>query len=290
MIPAAELLAMPPRETVASHDARTTILYALGLGAASENATDPSELQYVYEEGLRALPTMPLVLAYPGFYLKEPQYRVDWAKVLHGEQRLTLHRAVPVAATIRSILTFDEIYDKGPDKGALLFATRKLYDMAGGDLVATLGSTSFLRGDGGCGGSEDSPARPHPVPDRTPDFVVDLPTRGDQALLYRLSGDLNPLHADPAVAATAGFERPILHGMATFGIVGRAVVRAICGNDPSRLRQLDARFSSPVFPGETIRTEIWKDGPGTGSLRARVVERDVVVLSNGRCAFMEGKI
>lgn len=188
MLPYAELMALPPRENIASHTARDTILYALGLGVGSERPTDSTELSFVYEEGLRALPTMPLVIAYPGFYLKEPRYRVDWAKVLHGEQRLSLHKPVPVAGTIRSVLTFDEVYDKGPDKGALLFATRKLYDEATGDLIATLGSTSFLRGDGGCGGRTDSAPPPHPIPDRPPDQVVDLPTRIDQALLYRLSG------------------------------------------------------------------------------------------------------
>jgi len=282
-----EIMALPPRENVATYDTRDTILYALGVGVGSGAPTDPSELRFVYENGLAALPTMPLVIAYPGFYLKEPQYEVDWAKVLHGEQRLTLHRPIPVEATIRSILTLDEIYDKGADKGALLLTTRKLFDAASGELIATLGSTSFLRGDGGCGGCTDSPPPPHQVPNRLPDVVIDLPTRIDQALLYRLSGDMNPLHADPAVAAKAGFERPVLHGMATFGIVGRALLGALCDNDPTKLRRLDARFSSPVFSGETIRTEIWIDAQSTASVRARVVERDLIVLNNGIAQFGE---
>jgi len=287
VLPYDEWMALPPIETIARHEVRDTILYALGVGAGAEDPTDAAELAYLYEEGLKALPTMPLVLAYPGFYLKEPRFRVDWAKVLHGEQRLILHRPVPVAATIRSVLTFDEVYDKGPDKGALLFASRRLYDQATGDLVATLGSTSFLRGDGGYGGRTDGAPPPHPIPDRAADAIIDLSTRIDQALLYRLSGDPNPLHADPAIARRAGFDRPILHGMCTYGVVGRALLRALCGNDPARFRQFDARFSSPVFPGETIRTDIWRDGPGRASVRARVVGRDVVVLNHGFLAFAE---
>jgi acyl dehydratase len=281
MLPYDKLMALPPLETSATYTERDTILYALGLGVGAEDPLDPTALAFVYEDGLQALPTMPLVIAYPGFYLKDPLYQVDWTKVLHGEQRLTLHRPVPVAASVKSVLTFDEVYDKGPDKGALLFATRRLYNAQDGELIATLGSTSFLRGDGGCGGRTDSAPAPHTIPDRAPDHVVDLPTRTDQALLYRLSGDMNPLHADPAVAKRAGFDRPILHGMCTYGIVGRALLAGVCGNTPSRLRQFDARFSSPVFPGETIRTEMWRDGNNEISVRARVVERDVVVLNNG---------
>jgi len=285
MIPYSELMALPPRENVTSHTERDTILYALGVGAAAQGPTDWAELPFVYEDGLRALPTLPLVLGYPGFFLKEPRYQVDWAKVLHGEQRLTLHRPVPTAATIRSVMTIDEVYDKGAEKGALLYSTRKIYDEATGDLIATLGSTSFMRGDGGCGGCTNAVPAPHAIPERVPDRVRDLPTRIDQALLYRLSGDMNPLHVDPAVALSAGFNRPILHGMCTYGVVGRAILKELCENDPSRFRQFDARFSSPVFPGETIRTEMWIDRPGQASIRVRVVERDIVVLNNGFAVF-----
>jgi acyl dehydratase len=287
MLPYEQMMALPPIETFATYTARDTILYALGLGVGSDDCCDPAQLPFLYEQGLRALPTMPLVIAYPGFYLKDPIYEVDWRRVLHGEQRLTVHRPVPAAASIRSVLSFDDIHDKGPDKGALLFATRRLFDAQTGDLIATVGSTSFLRGDGGCGGRTESAPAPHPIPDRAPDHIVDLPTRTDQALLYRLSGDMNPLHADPAVARSAGFPRPILHGMCTYGIVGRAILSVACGHDPSRLIQFDARFSAPVFPGETIRTEIWRDPNGTLSVRARVVERDVVVLGNGFAATRE---
>ncbi len=146
-------------------------------------------------------------------------------------------------------------------------------------MLATATATVFLRGDGGCGGGFGAAAGPpNPVPNGLPDHVIDLPTRPEQALLYRLNGDDNPLHADPAVAAAAGFARPILHGLCTFGVVAHALLRALCGYDPARLRSVTLRFSAPVFPGETIRTEIFAGG----AFRARALERDVIVVSNGK--------
>jgi acyl dehydratase len=140
--------------------------------------------------------------------------------------------------------------------------------------------TTFARADGGFGGPS-GPVKPvHALPERAPDMAADIATRPEAALIYRLSGDPNPLHASPAVAREAGFERPILHGLCSYGVAGRAILETCCEGDPSRLRRLDLRFSSPVYPGETIRTEIWRDG-GEVSFRARVVERDVVVLNNG---------
>jgi acyl dehydratase len=143
-----------------------------------------------------------------------------------------------------------------------------------------MSSTTFLRGDGGFGGPSGPTPEPHRLPERQPDISVDLPTLPQAGLIYRLSGDYNPLHADPAVAAGAGFSRPILHGLCTFGVAGRAVLRACCDNDQRRLGSFRARFSAPVYPGETIRTEIWRDAQ-TISFRARVPERDIVVLGNG---------
>jgi acyl dehydratase len=142
-------------------------------------------------------------------------------------------------------------------------------------------NSSFLRGDGGQGGSDEPQPKPRPLPDRAPDEIVTLKTADNQAMIYRLSGDYNPLHIDPEVAKVGGFDRPILHGLATFGVAGRAILSALCGNQSARLKRLDVRFASPVFPGETIRTEIWREEDGRASYRAVVVERDLVVLNNG---------
>ena len=152
-------------------------------------------------------------------------------------------------------------------------------------MIATARNASFLRGDGGFGGNSEGQPKPNPIPDRPPDEVHVLPTAPSQALLYRLSGDLNPLHIDPAVAAVAGFPRPILHGLCTFGVAGRSLLASLCDNEPSALRKMGARFSAPCFPGETIRTEIWRDGFGSASFRASVVERDLTVLNNGFVEF-----
>lgn len=262
------------------YEAKDTILYALGVGCGGD-PMDRSELPFVYEDGLKALPTMAVVLGYPGFWLKDPNTGVDWRKVLHGEQGLVIHKPLPATGTVIGRTRITEIIDKGPGKGALIYSDRDVIDKASGDLLATLTSTTFVRGEGGFGGPSGPAPEPHPLPERAPDAAVDLKTLPQAALIYRLSGDWNPLHADPDVAAGAGFPQPILHGLCTYAVAGRAILKACCGHDPARLRRLDVRFSAPVMPGETIRTEIWKDA-GTVSFRARVVERDVVVLNNGR--------
>ena len=268
-------------ETRSQYSMRDTILYALGVGAGIDAVT-PAQLSYVYEDGLQALPTMAVVLASPGFWLKEPQFKVDWQKVLHGEQSLEIHHPLPVEGDIQSVLTIDTILDKGRERGAVLYSSRQLYDAATGAHYATLRQSSFLRGDGGTGGSTEPSPKPHAVSaDRPADVIVTLATRPEQALIYRLCGDYNPLHADPAIAARAGFDRPILHGLATFGIVGRALLNAICDDVGVRMKRIDARFSSVVYPGESIRTEIWKDSDKQASFRAAVVERDTIVVNNG---------
>jgi acyl dehydratase len=270
-------------DVIQRYTERDTILYALGLGCGAD-PTDSDDLRFVYEEGLRALPSMGVVLGTPGFWLKDPGTGVDWRKVLHGEQGLVLHKPLPAAATVIGRTRVKEIFDKGEGKGALLFSERDVIDQSSGEKLCTLTSTTFLRGEGGFGGPQGPTPEPHPLPDRAPDRAVDMPTLPQAALIYRLSGDPNPLHADPKVAAAAGFPRPIQHGLCTFGVAGRAVLRTCCGNDPARLKTMQLRFSAPVFPGETIRTEIWQDG-NTLSFRARVAERDLVVLSNGRATI-----
>ena len=263
-----------------SYDDKDTILYALGVGLGSE-VTDESQLRYVYEDNLVALPSMATVLGYPGFWLKDPDTGVDWKKVLHGEQFLQIHKPLPATGKVVGENRVSDLIDKGPAKGAVMFLERKLFDVASGDLLCTLSATTMLRGDGGFGGPARPVPRPHSVPNSAPEMTCDLPTLKQAALIYRLSGDRNPLHADPEVARFAGFDRPILHGLSTYGVACHAVVRTVCNYQPERLRRFDVRFSAPVYPGETIRTEMWRDG-NVVSFRARVVERDVIVLNNGR--------
>ncbi len=266
---------------------KDSALYALGVGFGHD-PLDERQLPFVYEQQMRAAPTMPVVLATPGFWLKEPDSGVDWVKVLHGEQSLTIHQPIPVGATVVGRLKVTSIVDKGRDKGALLVAERTLHDKATGALLATLEGLTFCRGDGGFAetpgngpaGGDPAPKAKPATPDRAPDIVCDLPTMPQAALLYRLCADLNPLHADPAVARAAGFKQPILHGLASFGVAGHAILRTCCDYDPTRLRSIGLRFASPMYPGETVRTEIWRDGARV-QFRARSLERDVVVLSHG---------
>jgi len=259
--------------------ARDTILYALGLGCGSD-PLDAAELRFVYEENLVALPTMAVVLGYPGFWLKDSGTGIEWRKVLHGEQGLVLHRPLPAEGAVVGRTRVTDIIDRGEGRGALLYSEREVIDEGSGALLCTMTATAVLRGDGGFGGPSRRPPEPHALPDRAPDLNLDLATLPQAALIYRLSGDYNPLHADPKTAQAGGFPRPILHGLCSFGVAGRAILKACCGNDPARLKAIRVRFSAPVFPGETIRTEMWR-ADGMVSFRARVVERDVVVLNNG---------
>ena len=259
---------------------KDTILYALGVGLGAD-VLDKTQLRFVYEENLVSLPSMATVLGYPGFWLKDPRTGVDWKRVLHGEQFLRVHKPLPAVGKFIGENKVDRLIDKGEGKGAVMFVERKLYEAATGDHLCTLSATTMLRGDGGFGGPAGSVPKPHSLPETEPSDTCDLPTLEQAALIYRLSGDRNPLHIDPQVAKTAGFERPILHGLSTYGVVCHALVRTFCDYRPERLRSFDVRFSSPVYPGETICTEMWRDGDVI-SFRARVVERDVVVLNNGR--------
>jgi acyl dehydratase len=270
----------PFQELVQTYTPKDCMLYALGLGLGAD-PLDAQQLRFVYEKDLQVLPTMAVVLASPGFWLQQPGTGVNWKAVLHGEQGLTLHRPLRPSGTLVGKMSIDEIVDKGAEKGALIYSRRDLHDQQSGELVCSLTSTSFCRGEGGFGGPTGPTRAPHELPSRAPDLTRDLRTLPQAALIYRLSGDYNPLHAEPAVAASVGFKQPILHGLCTYGVAGHAILMTLCGYEPARLRRLDVRFSAPVYPGETIRTEIWNEAPGRASFRARVVERDVVVLNNG---------
>lgn len=266
-----------------SYTEKDCMLYALGLGIGA-NPVDRGQLQFVYENKLKTMPTMAAVLGYPGFWMQHPDTGIDWKELLHGEQRLRLHRPLPVAATIVGRTVVRSITDKGAGKGAIVVTERTITDAASGDLLASIEMLTFCRGNGGYsvnGQPSDTlgPALPA-TPERPPEAVCELPTRMEAALLYRLSGDPNPLHADPAIAAAAGFERPILHGLATYGIAAHAILKTWCDYVPEKLKELNVRFTAPVYPGETIRTEMWRQGE-TIFFRARSVERDRIVLSNG---------
>ena len=274
------LLALDIPDVEHSYTEKDCILYALGVGLGRDPVNE-DELAFVYEKELKVLPTFALVQGYSAYWLRRPEVGVTWAKVVHGEQGLVLHQPVKPQGTVIGRTRVLDVVDKGEGRGALVFSERQIIDKASGDLLATLSQTTFCRGDGGFGGPKRETLPPHKLPPRVPDTICDLPTRPEMALIYRLSGDVNPLHAEPAFARAAGFPRPILHGLATFGVSGHALLKTFCGYDPARLTAMAGRFSAPVFPGETIRTEMWRDG-AVVSFRARVLERDVVAINNGR--------
>ena len=263
---------------------RDTILYALGLGLGID-PLDEQQLRFVFEEsdGFAPLPTMPVVLASPGFWVRDPDTGISWQKLLHGEQGLEIHAPLPCAATVTGKTRVTAIIDKG-DKGAFIYSQREIFNKADNQLLATLTATTVARADGGFNGPTTPVPPVHTVPDMPPDLHCDLPTLPQAALVYRLSGDPNPLHASPEVAANAGFKAPILHGLCTLGVAGHAIIKSCCNYQPEKLRSLSLRFSAPVYPGETIRTELWRDGD-TISFRARVLERDKVVLNNGKAVI-----
>ena len=260
---------------------RETMLYALGIGMGRD-PLDEKELAYVFEgagAALKTAPSMATVLARVPL-LKDCGY--DYTKVVHGEQRLALHRPLPPEGELVADARVTEAYDKGAGKGAVIHTETAVRSAADGAPLFTLNSVTFARGDGGFGGPAGSGPAPHALPARAPDLTVTLETRPDQALLYRLSGDRNPLHADPALARRVGFRAPILHGLCTYGTACRAILRGVVAYDHTRITGLDVRFSAPVYPGESIATDLWVDGK-TVSFRCRVPERDVVVINNGKC-------
>lgn len=261
------------------YGARDTILYALGVGAGAD-PLDQHQLPFVYERGLRIIPSQSSVIAYPGAWLTEPDLGIDYVKVLHGEQGVTFERPLKPIARVRGEYEIIGIDDKGPEKGAVMFFEKRIIDDEDDGLVCRVRSTYFLRGDGGCGSWGRALPAPPTLPDRAPDRLIEVPTLPRQALIYRLSGDYNPIHADPGVAARAGFDQPILHGLCSYGIVCLSLVTELCDGDPAKLTGLFARFSKPVFPGETIRIELFQESDHW-RFRARTVERNDVVLDRG---------
>jgi acyl dehydratase len=258
------------------------IRYALSLGVGLA-PTDPHHLRYVYEqwkEGLAALPSMASVLAYAGHWSRDPALGFDWRRILHGEQRIVLHRPVPTAGHVTSKTRIVAIEDKGRERGAVMSATREIRYLASREPIATVTMVTFLRGDGGCG-AYGEPCEPLvPVPSRAPDVVRDFTTSPQAGLMYRLAGDVNPVHADPETAAQAGFPAPILHGLCTFGVATFELMELACQHRPEHVREMAVRFTAPVYPGETLRTEGWKDGDVV-RFRTCVPARGVTVLDRG---------
>lgn len=271
-----------------SYTEKDCALFALGVGIGADPMAK-ADLRALFEgaDGFAPLPATVNVLAYPGFWAREPDTGLTWQKILHGEQSLTIHSPLPATGTVLGKTRITGLIDKGPDKGALVYSVREISDKATGRLLAEVESTLFARADGGFGGAT-GPVKPvHVLPEREPDTFYDFKTSNRAALIYRLNGDFNPLHVDPELAKKAGFERPILHGMCTMAVASWSIPMALCDGDFTALTHMRQRFSAPVYPGETIRTEIWRDGADIG-FRARALERDVVVLNNGVARLTEG--
>lgn len=273
----------PVRQTYTRKD---SILYALGVGVGSANPWDPAELQYVYERGLVALPTQATVLGFDPIWFARPKFGITYSRVLHAGQSLTIHRPLPPEGTVVSHARVDEIYDKGTGRGALLYMTRELREAGSGVLLATMGHVLFLGADGGFGGRRTGGIPLRAVPDeRAADQRFDLPVSLGQALIYRLSGDSNPLHIDPEVARASGFDRPILHGLAAYGMAGRELIRRLCDNESARMQRLDVRFSNPAYPGERLQLEVWNIAHGDAAFRLIATDRAAIVEDCGRFEY-----
>tara|TARA_R110002124_G_scaffold102957_2_gene251424 strand:+ start:24035 stop:24949 length:915 start_codon:yes stop_codon:yes gene_type:complete len=265
------------RSGVHQWNKKDCMIYALGIGM-SRDPTDEAELRFAYEEKLLAFPTFPAAIGFHGGPLED--IGIDYRYVLHGEHSVTLHRTIPVTGKASWHSRILGAWDKGPQTGAVFSQEKTLTLVGETEPLATIVTTSFGRAEGGFGGPSLGQPRPHMIPDREPDANMEIPTDSRQALFYRLSGDLNPLHADPETAKAAGFPRPILHGLCSFAICCRAVMQTYCNQDPTRISHHQLRFAAPVFPGETLNISMWRD-ENIISFEASVEERGVTVIRNG---------
>jgi acyl dehydratase len=280
------LVGVPGEPQLRSWDSTAALLYAVGVGAG---LGDPlQELEFTTEncEGIeqQVLPTFGVLLAQA-----RPARRLgdfDPAMLVHAEQAFELHRSLPVAGTVRTTATVTGIYDKG--SGALVVTENEAVDAATGEPLVTSTSGIFIRGEGGFGGPRGD-SQPWALPDRAPDYQVVRETRPEQALIYRLSGDRNPLHVDPKFAARGGFSQPILHGLCTYGVTGRALLQALCDGDPARFRSMSGRFSRPVLPGEPLTVSMWLTGDGGTALFKTTREDGTVVIDRGRARVRQGQ-
>ena len=264
-----------------SWTSKDALLYAIGVGAGLDNPLRELEFSTENSAGIdqKVLPTFGVLLAQAGAARSIGDF--DRAMLVHAEQYVELHRPLPVSGTVRTSSTVTGMYDKG--SGALVESESIAVDAATGEPMITTRSGTFIRGEGGFGGSRGT-AEPWQQPDRAPDHKVVEPTRPEQALLYRLSGDRNPLHADPKFAARGGFKRPILHGLCTYGFTGRALLHVLCGSDPARFVSMAGRFSAPVLPGETLVIMVWTGDDGTAVFQT-TKEDGTVVIDRGRVRY-----
>lgn len=263
---------------VAHFSDRDTMLYALSLGAGHGHTKD--ELRFVYEKELVSLPSMAAVLAHPGAWMSEKKFDVDMVKLLHGEQRCDIHKPLPASGNIRAEYHVPAIVDKGADKGALMYFGKEIYDHNTNEHLCSVLSTYFLQGDGGCGDYGEAPAKLAAVPDRAPDITVEEAVDNRAALIYRLNGDRNPIHIDPAIAEKAGFSTPILHGLCIYGVCGLTLIRSALNYCVESVAALHLRFNTPVYPGETLVIEAWKTEGGI-AFQATAKERNERVVKDG---------
>ena len=272
------LVGVPSEPQERSWTSKDALLYAVGVGAGLGDPLQDLEFTTENSEGVRqqVLPTYAVLLAQARTSRSLGDF--DRAMLVHAEQAFELHRPLPVEGTVRTVATVTGIYDKG--SGALVASENVAVDAATGAKLVTSRSGAFIRGEGGFGG-ERGPSDRWQRPERPPDHQVVQPTRPEQALLYRLSGDRNPLHADPKFAARGGFSRPILHGLCTYGFTGRALLHTLCGSDPARFGSMSGRFSRPVLPGDTLVVSIWRED-GDSALFQTATEDGTVVIDHGR--------
>jgi acyl dehydratase len=273
------LVGVPGEPQERSWDSKDALLYAVGVGAGLGDPLQELEFTTENSEGIeqQVLPTYAVLIAQGRTSGNLGDF--DRAMLVHAEQAVELHRPLPVAGTVRTTSTVTGIYDKG--SGALVVTENVAVDAATGEPLATTRSSAFIRGEGGFGGERGSDAA-WARPDREPDHQVTYQTRPEQALIYRLSGDRNPLHVDPKFAARGGFDRPILHGLCTYGVTGRALLHLLCDSDPARFGSMSGRFSRPVWPGESLTVSVWRqDGSDTAFFQT-TKDDGTVVIDRGR--------
>ena len=276
-----KIMSLETKNQEFSYSDRETMLYGLGIGFGKDPLND-EELKFVYERDLKTVPSMATVVSWGAGNMRESG--INYLLVLHGEQRLKMYEPLPHSADILVDSSVKGVFDKGKEKGALIITETDIKLKENENLLCKLSSTTFARGDGGFGGPSDGAPEPHLIPERKSDEEFSADTEPNQALIYRLSGDRNPLHSDPEIAKAAGFDVPILHGLCTYGTACRTIISNVCDYDSTLIEEFNVRFSSPVYPGEKISTEIWKDD-NVISFRCWVRDRNVMVLNNGKCVL-----
>ena len=271
-----EIMSLKSENIEISYTDKDSILYGLGVGLGND-PMNMDELKYVYENGQIVLPSMATNFQYHSSLLMSAN--LNFIMVVHGEQKLSIINPIPVSGEFVADMKVINCFDKGASKGAIVEVETTVKLKSDETEICKLISTTFARGDGGFGGPESPPQKVY-EPEGTPDIVDEITTKPDQALIFRLSGDYNPLHSDPNFAKAAGFPKPILHGLCTYGVACRSIVKTACDKDVKKLKSFNCRFSSPVFPGETIVTEMWKNG-NIINFQSKVKERDKIILKNG---------